>query len=144
MKQIPKEGSQKKISALSLRFLIQHISFSLLLIGSCIPLKAQEYETDRIFMNRQKRNHCLILVRKHAETTKNIRVMTHEHVLYLNRDIWNREKSRIKLSKSQLNRKQTLLEGKSDPKFLNFREIQLKKKKDIVRMKKECAKLTSQ
>ena len=141
---MPKAASPKKISALSLRFLIQHISFSLLLIGSCIPLKAQEYETDRIFMNRQKRNHCLIRVRKHDEKTKNIRVMTHEHVLYLNRDIWNREKSRIKLSKSQLTRKQTLLEGKSDPKYLSFREIQLKKKKKFVLMKKECAKRSSQ
>ena len=141
---MPKAASPKKISALSLRFLIQHISFSLLLIGSCIPLKAQEYETDRIFMNRQKRNHCLIRVRKHAETTKNIRVMTHEHVLYLNRDIWNREKGSIKLSKSQLTRKQNLLEGKSDPKYLSFREIQLKKKKDIVLMKKKCANPSSQ
>ena len=139
-----KAVSPKKISALSLRFLIQHISFSLLLIGICIPLKAQEYETDRIFMNRQKRNHCLIRVRKHAETTKNIRVMTHEHVLYLNRDIWNREKGSIKLSKSQLTRKQTLLEGKSNSKYLSSREIQLKKKKDFVLMKKECAKPSSQ
>ena len=95
-------------------------------------------------MNWQKRNHCLIRVRKYAETTKNIRVMTHEHVLYLNRDIWNREKISIKLSKSQLTRKQNLLEGKYDPKFLSFREIQLKKKKDIVLMKKECAKPPSQ
>ena len=70
--------------------------------------------------------------------------MTHEHVLYLNRDIWNREKSSIKLSKSQLTRKQNLLEGKSDPKYLSFREIQLKKKKDIVLIKKECAKPSSQ
>ena len=141
---MPKAASPKKISALSLRFLIQHISFSLLLTGSCIPLKAQEYETDRIFMNRQKRSHCLIQVRKHAETTKNIRVMTHEHVLYLNRDIWNREKGSIKLSKSQLTRKQNLLEGKSYPKYLSFREIQLKKKKDIVLMKKECVNPPSQ
>ena len=141
---MPNAASPNKMSALSLRFLIQHFSFSLLLIGSCIPLKAQEYETDRTFMNRQKRNHCLIGVNKHVETTKNIRVMTHEHVLYLNRDIWNREKSRIKLSKSQLTRKQDLLEGKSNPKYLSFREIQLKKKKDIDLMKKECMKPSSQ
>ena len=141
---MPKAASPKKISALSLCILIQHISFSLLLIGSYIPLKAQEYETDRIFMNRQKRNHCLIGVRKHAETTKNIRVMTHEHVLYLNRDIWNREKVSIKLSKSQLIRKQKLLKGNSDPKYLSYREIQLKKKKDISLMKKECVKSPSQ
>ena len=95
-------------------------------------------------MNRQKRNNCLIQVRKRAGMTKNFRVMTQEHVLYLNRDIWNRVKGSIKLSKSQLTRKQTLLEGKSDPKYLSFREIQLKKKKDIVLMKKECAKPPSQ
>ena len=139
-----KAAFPKKISALSLRFLIQHIFFSLLLIGSCIPLKAQEYETDRIFMNQQKKNHCLIRVHQHSETKKNFRVVTHEHVLYLNRDIWNREKSSIKLSKSQLTRKQNMLEGKSDPKYLSFREIQLKKKKDIVLMKKVCAKPSSQ
>ena len=95
-------------------------------------------------MNRQKRNHCLIRVQKHAETTKNIRVMTHEHVLYLNRDIRNREKNSIKLSKNQLTRKKNLLEGKSYPKYLSVREIQLKKKKDIVLMKKECVKPPSQ
>ena len=141
---MPKAASSKKISVLTPYFLIQHISFSLFLIGSCIPLKAQEYETDRIFINRQKRNHCLIRVQKHAKTTKNIRVMTHEHVLYLNRDIRNREKASIKLSKSQLTRKQNLLVGKSDPKYLSYREIQLKKKKDISLMKKECVKSPSQ
>ena len=70
--------------------------------------------------------------------------MTHEHVLYLNRDIWNRAKSSIKLSKSQLTRKQNLLKGKSDPKYLSFREIQLKKKKDVALMKKECVQPPTQ
>ena len=116
----------------------------MLLMGISIPLIAQEYETDRIFLRWQEKNHCLIQVQKSIKAMKKLRPMTNEHVLYLNRDIRNREKSGINLSKSQRIRRTQLQEGKSRLDFPSLREIQLMKKLNETRMKKECRKTPSQ
>ena len=105
--------------------------------------RAQEYETDRIFIRQQSKNHCLIQVQDQIRELRKIREMSDEHSKHLNRDVWNRNRTGLQMNQKQQQRLNQLLKGNPGPKYSSVRQLQQKRQRRFAGMKQNCRDLAS-
>ena len=67
--------------------LVHTVCFMGLLIISPSMALTQEYETDRIFIRQQSKNHCLVNVRDQIREHRKTRDMSDEHNKLINRHV---------------------------------------------------------
>ena len=104
----------------------------------------QEYETDRIFIRQQSKNHCLVNVRDQIREHRKTRDMSHEHNQLINRHVWNRNRTGLEMSQNQQQRLNQLLKGNPGPKYLSARQLMQKRERMYAKMKQNCKDLASQ
>ena len=104
----------------------------------------QEYETDRIFIRQQSKNHCLVNVRDQIRDHRKTRDMSDEHNKLINRHVWNRNRTGLEMSQNQQQRLNQLLKGNPGPKYLSARQLMQKRKRMYAKMKQNCKDLASQ
>ena len=104
----------------------------------------QEYETDRIFIRQQSKNHCLVSVRDQIREHRKTRDMSDEHNQLINRHVWNRNRTGLEMSQNQQQRLNQLLKGNPGPKYLSARQLMQKRERMYAKMKENCKDLASQ
>ena len=104
----------------------------------------QEYETDRIFIRQQSKNHCLVNVRDQIREHRKTRDMSDEHNQLINRHVWNRNRTGLEMSQNQQQRLNQLLKGNPGPKYLSARQLMQKRERKYAKMKQNCKDLASQ
>ena len=104
----------------------------------------QEYETDRIFIRQQSKNHCLVNVRDQIREHRKTRDMSDEHNKLINRHVWNRNRTGLEMSQNQQQRLNQLLKGNPGPKYLSARQLMQKREREYAKMKQNCKDLASQ
>ena len=104
----------------------------------------QEYETDRIFIRQQSKNHCLVNVRDQIREQRKTRDMSDEHNQLINRHVWNRNRTGLEMSQNQQQRLNQLLKGNPGPKYLSARQLMQKRERMYAKMKQNCKDLASQ
>ena len=104
----------------------------------------QEYETDRIFIRQQSKNHCLVNVRDQIREYRKTRDMSDEHNQLINRHVWNRNRTGLEMSQNQQQRLNQLLKGNPGPKYLSARQLMQKRERMYAKMKQNCKDLASQ
>ena len=104
----------------------------------------QEYETDRIFIRQQSKNHCLVNVRYQIREHRKTRDMSDEHNKLINRHVWNRNRTGLEMSQKQQQRLNQLLKGNPGPKYLSARQLMQKRERMYAKMKQNCKDLASQ
>ena len=104
----------------------------------------QEYETDRIFIRQQSKNHCLVNVRDQIRDHRKTRDMSDEHNKLINRHVWNRNRTGLEMSQNQQQRLNQLLKGNPGPKYLSARQLMQKRERMYAKMKQNCKDLASQ
>ena len=104
----------------------------------------QEYETDRIFIRQQSKNHCLVNVRDQIREHRKTRDMSDEHNQLINRHVWNRNRTGLEMSQNQQQRLNQLLKGNPGPKYLSARQLLQKRERKYAKMKQNCKDLASQ
>ena len=104
----------------------------------------QEYETDRIFIRQQSKNHCLVSVRDQIREHRKTRDMSDEHNQLINRHVWNRNRTGLEMSQNQQQRLNQLLKGNPGPKYLSARQLMQKRERMYAKMKQNCKDLASQ
>ena len=104
----------------------------------------QEYETDRIFIRQQSKNHCLVNVRDRIREHRKTRDMSDEHNQLINRHVWNRNRTGLEMSQNQQQRLNQLLKGNPGPKYLSARQLMQKRERMYAKMKQNCKDLASQ
>ena len=104
----------------------------------------QEYETDRIFIRQQSKNHCLVNVRDQIREHRKTRDMSDEHNQLINRHVWNRNRTGLEMSQNQQQRLNQLLKGNPGPKYLSARQLIQKRERMYAKMKQNCKDLASQ
>ena len=104
----------------------------------------QEYETDRIFIRQQSKNHCLVNVRDQIREHRKTRDMSDEHNKLINRHVWNRNRTGLEMSQNQQQRLNQLLKGNPGPKYLSTRQLMQKRERKYAKMKQNCKDLASQ
>ena len=104
----------------------------------------QEYETDRIFIRQQSKNHCLVNVRDQIREHRKTRDMSDEHNQLINRHVWNRNRTGLEMSQNQKQRLNQLLKGNPGPKYLSARQLMQKRERMYAKMKQNCKDLASQ
>ena len=110
---------------------------------SCIfliksSLEAQEYPTDRLFMKKFNKAKCLRSVEEIVNSLKTKRVMTLEHELLLNNNIWHKIRTKLPLSPGEMKRLRNLKENGMDTKNLNSKKLWAKKEKEFKVMRSKC------
>ena len=124
--------------------LVNTVFFMGLLIISPSMALTQEYETDRIFIRQQSKNHCLVNVRDQIREHRKTRDMSDEHNKLINRHVWNRNRTGLEMSKNQQQRLNQLLKGNPGPKYLSARQLMQKRERKYAKMKQNCKDLASQ
>ena len=104
----------------------------------------QEYETDRIFIRQQSKNHCLVNVRDQIRDHRKTRDMSDEHNKLINLHVWNRNRTGLQMSQNQQQRLNQLLKGNPGPKYLSVRQLMQKRERMYAKMKQNCKDLASQ
>ena len=104
----------------------------------------QEYETDRIFIRQQSKNHCLVNVRDQIREHRKTRDMSDEQNQLINRHVWNRNRTGLEMSQNQQQRLNQLLKGNPGPKYLSARQLMQKRERMYAKMKQNCKDLASQ
>ena len=104
----------------------------------------QEYETDRIFIRQQSKNHCLVNARDQIRDHRKTRDMSDEHNQLINRHVWNRNRTGLQMSQNQQQRLNQLLKGNPGPKYLSARQLIQKRERMYAKMKQNCKDLASQ
>ncbi len=104
----------------------------------------QEYETDRIFIRQQSKNHCLVNVQDQIREHRKTRDMSDEHNQLINRHVWNRNRTGLEMSQNQQQRLNQLLKGNPGPKYLSARQLMQKRERMYAKMKQNCKDLASQ
>ena len=104
----------------------------------------QEYETDRIFIREQSKNHCLVNVRDQIREHRKTRDMSDEQNQLINRHVWNRNRTGLEMSQNQQQRLNQLLKGNPGPKYLSARQLMQKRERKYAKMKQNCKHLASQ
>ena len=124
--------------------LVQSVCFMGLLTISPSMALTQEYETDRIFIRQQSKNHCLVNVRDQIRDHRKTRDMSDEHNKLINRHVWNRNRTGLEMSQNQQQRLNQLLKGNPGPKYLSARQLMQKRERMYAKMKQNCKDLASQ
>ena len=124
--------------------LVQSVCFMGLLTISPSMALTQEYETDRIFIRQQSKNHCLVNVRDQIREHRKTRDMSDEHNKLINRHVWNRNRTGLEMSQNQQQRLNQLLKGNPGPKYLSARQLMQKRERKYAKMKQNCKDLASQ
>ena len=124
--------------------LVNTVCFMGLLIISPSMALTQEYETDRIFIRQQSKNHCLVNVRDQIRDHRKTRDMSDEHNKLINRQVWNRNRTGLQMSQNQQQRLNQLLKGNPGPKYLSARQLMQKRERMYAKMKQNCKDLASQ
>ncbi len=124
--------------------LVQSVCFMGLLTISPSMALTQEYETDRIFIRQQSKNHCLVSVRDQIRDHRKTRDMSDEHNKLINRQVWNRNRTGLQMSQNQQQRLNQLLKGNPGPKYLSARQLMQKRERMYAKMKQNCKDLASQ
>lgn len=124
--------------------LVQSVCFMGLLTISPSMALTQEYETDRIFIRQQSKNHCLVNVRDQIRDHRKTRDMSDEHNKLINRQVWNRNRTGLQMSQNQQQRLNQLLKGNPGPKYLSARQLMQKRERMYAKMKQNCKDLASQ
>jgi len=124
--------------------LVLTVSFVGLLTISPSMALTQEYETDRIFIRQQSKNHCLVNVRDQIREHRKTRDMSDEHNQLINRHVWNRNRTGLEMSQNQQQRLNQLLKGNPGPKYLSARQLMQKRERMYAKMKQNCKDLASQ
>ena len=124
--------------------LVQSVCFMGLLTISPSMALTQEYETDRIFIRQQSKNHCLVNVRDQIRDHRKTRDMSDEHNKLINRQVWNRNRIGLQMSQNQQQRLNQLLKGNPGPKYLSARQLLQKRERKYAKMKQNCKDLASQ
>ena len=124
--------------------LVQSVCFMGLLTISPSMALTQEYETDRIFIRQQSKNHCLVNVRDQIRDHRKTRDMSNEHNKLINRHVWNRNRTGLQMSQNQQQRLNQLLKGNPGPKYLSARQLMQKRERMYAKMKQNCKDLASQ
>ena len=124
--------------------LVNTVCFMGLLIISPSMALTQEYETDRIFIRQQSKNHCLVNVRDQIREHRKTRDMSDEHNKLINRHVWNRNRTGLQMSQNQQQRLNQLLKGNPGPKYLSARQLMQKRERKYAKMKQNCKDLASQ
>ena len=124
--------------------LVLTVCFVGLLIISPSMALTQEYETDRIFISQQSKNHCLVNVRDQIREHRKTRDMSDEHNQLINRHVWNRNRTGLEMSQNQQQRLNQLLKGNPGPKYLSARQLMQKRERMYAKMKQNCKDLASQ
>ena len=104
---------------------------------------AQEYETDRIFIRQQTKNHCLVDVQSQIRKMRKVRDMSDEHNQHLNLDVWNRKRTGLQMNQKQQKRLNHLLQGNSGPNYGNARQLQQKRQRRYAAINQKCRDLAS-
>jgi len=124
--------------------LVNTVFFVVLLTISPSMALTQEYETDRIFIRQQSKNHCLVNVRDQIREHRKTRDMSDEHNQLINRHVWNRNRTGLEMSQNQQQRLNQLLKGNPGPKYLSARQLMQKRERMYAKMKQNCKDLASQ
>ena len=124
--------------------LVLKVCFVGLLTISPSMALTQEYETDRIFIRQQSKNHCLVNVRDQIREYRKTRDMSDEHNQLINRHVWNRNRTGLEMSQNQQQRLNQLLKGNPGPKYLSARQLMQKRERMYAKMKQNCKDLASQ
>ena len=124
--------------------LVHTVCFMGLLIISPSMALTQEYETDRIFIRQQSKNHCLVKVLDQIREHRKTRDMNDEHNKLINRHVWNRNRTGLEMSQNQQQRLNQLLKGNPGPKYLSARQLMQKRERMYAKMKQNCKDLASQ
>ena len=124
--------------------LVHTVCFMGLLTISPSMALTQEYETDRIFIRQQSKNHCLVNVRDQIRDHRKTRDMSDEHNKLINRQVWNRNRTGLQMSQNQQQRLNQLLKGNPGPKYLSARQLMQKRERMYAKMKQNCKDLASQ
>jgi len=124
--------------------LVLTVCFVVLLTISPSMALTQEYETDRIFIRQQSKNHCLVNVRDQIREHRKTRDMSDEHNQLINRHVWNRNRTGLEMSQNQQQRLNQLLKGNPGPKYLSARQLMQKRERMYAKMKQNCKDLASQ
>ena len=124
--------------------LVLTVCFMGLLTISPFMALTQEYETDRIFIRQQSKNHCLVSVRDQIRDHRKTRDMSDEHNKLINRQVWNRNRTGLQMSQNQQQRLNQLLKGNPGPKYLSARQLMQKRERMYAKMKQNCKNFESQ
>jgi len=111
---------------------------SLIIFFANFLLYAQEYSTDRLFMKKFNKAKCLQSVEERVKSLKKRRVMTLEHELLLNNNIWYKIRTKLPLSHGEMERLRDLKENGFASKNINSQKIWEKKEKEFKVMRSKC------
>ena len=117
-------------------FVILLVFFVIFLVN--FSLDAQEYATDRLFMKKFNKAKCVRSVEEIVNSLKTKRVMTLEHELLLNNNIWHKIRTKLPLSPGEMKRLRNLKENGMDTKNLNSKKLWAKKEKEFKVMRSKC------
>ena len=117
-------------------FVILLLFFIIFLVN--FSLDAQEYATDRLFMKKFNKAKCLRSVEEIVNSLKTKRVMTLEHELLLNNNIWYKIRTKLPLSHGEIERLRDLKENGFASKNFNSKKIWAKKEKEFKVMRSKC------
>ena len=128
-------------------FFLNFTALTLFLISSMVlftsSVIAQEYETDRIFIRQQSKNHCLVDAQSKIRNMRKTRDMSGEHNQHLNLGVWNLKRTGLQMNQKQQKRLNQLLQGNPGPKYGSARQLQQKRQRRYAAIKQKCRDLTS-
>ena len=105
---------------------------------NALPIEAQEYPTDRLFIKHFKKANCLRIVEERVKNLKTKREMTLEHELHLNNNIWNKIRTKLPLSNGEKKRLFKLREKVFLSKTLNSKKLWAMKEKEFNELRSKC------
>ena len=101
-------------------------------------LLAQEFDTDRIFIKNQGKTNCHIQAKENLRELRKKNKFSHEHVQFINKNIFYKYKKNITLSKNEKSKLRELLLGNNKKIYPTKNEhISLNEKK-ILKIKRNC------
>ena len=129
---------RKKFKMKKLIYFFSIVLVSLIIFFTNFFLYAQEYSTDRLFIKKYNKAKCLRSVEERVNSLKKKRVMTLEHELLLNNNIWYKIRTKLPLSHGEMERLRDLKENGFDSKNFNSKKIWAKKEKEFKVMRSKC------
>ena len=116
---------------------LNQLFFIFFIVGS-IPVKAQEYPTDRLFMKHFIKAKCLRDVQEKVKKIKNKREMTLEHEVLLNKNLWLKIRANLPLSSSEKKRLTDIRKNGVNLKKLSAKKNWSKKSNEFKALRSVC------
>ncbi len=119
-------------------YFLLRLGVSYIIFFTTITIFGQEYATDRLFIKQYDKSKCLRAVEERVNSLKTKREMTLEHEFLLNKNIWNKIRTKLPLSPGEIKRLQKLKENGITSNKLTNKKFWAKKEKEFRALRSRC------